>query len=410
MNNQLTTQPTHKYKEAAHAEILVLGAIMLDSRAMSLVSFLVPEAFVVIKHKKVFKAMLDLREKGTPIDIATTLDQLILNGDAAIGDVAPDANKVSPLDLTELTSRIGSSANVEYHARIVYSAFISNKALDASFKIVEKAQDPTIGPDELVGDITSLAMQLHESVGHAKGEMNTSDAIFDLVGRIEAGLSLVDYSPIFSGTDLDQVMEGWVESAITVLGGLPGMGKTALALHLLLQSIKNGVPCSFYSYEMPRNQILSRLISNLSGVPYTNIVRGETTKAERVSIAQMASRLQNMPITVKSGNGLDVYALRADVLKDVHQNKTRIVFIDYLDLIPDSRVGMNTHDAIGIKMKTLKALAKEAKITIVLLCQLEKSTEKQPLARPIQSNLRGSSHIIDAADRIMFIWRPSKIH
>lgn len=411
MNNKpKLTMPEIQYTDAIEAEVVVLGAVLMDSRAMALVRFLQPEAFVVTKHKKLYKAMQDLNEKGQPIDLVTIIDQLRLNGDLGVGADSESAEKVSPAYVAELTSRVGSTANTEFHARIIQQKFIRNKSMDFCAQTIKQIGDETNDPVEVVGNIASFAMQLHDAINQSKGQKTTASAIEDLAFKIEAGEQVINYRPTYTPAALHKTLQGWIDGELCIIGGRPGMGKTAFALDLLIRSAKNGVPCTFYSYEMPRDQILVRLISNLAEVSGSSIAQGKLIEPDRKVAALRARQLGTMPIEVVEGGGMDALDLRADILKKVHEKGVEIVVIDYLQFMPivRSQSRKSTHDAIGYTVDVLKKVAVEAGICIIVLSQLAKDTDKNPLGRPEMKNLRDSGKIEDYADRVLFVWRPQR--
>ncbi len=391
--------------QATQLEEVVLGALMLDKDALSLIlDILRPQSFYVDAHRLIYQAMLDLFEKSNPIDLLTVMEALKKSGDLeAVG---------GPGFLAELTNRVASAANIEYHARIISQKHIQRELITVSTKIIHDAFEDTTDVFDLLDsaeqglfNITQQNMnRAYETMASLASQ--TLKQLEELKGK-EAGLTGVP-----SGfPSLDRVTSGWQQSDLIIIAARPGMGKTALALALAKNAavdFNKGV--AVFSLEMSSLQLAQRIISIEGEISSRKMRSGQLEDYEWQQLQSAIERIGEAPIYIDDTPGINIFELRAKCRRLKMQHDIQMVIIDYLQLMTGSvdgnRGGNREQEVSGIS-RALKGLAKELSVPVIALAQLSRAVEVRGGAkRPQLSDLRESGSIEQDADMVSFIYRP----
>ncbi|HHB79175.1 MAG TPA: replicative DNA helicase [Saprospiraceae bacterium] len=390
--------------QAIPLEEAVLGALMLDKEGLvTVMDILVSDAFYVDAHKEIYKAILNLFEKSQPVDLLTVSEQLKKNGQLeSIG---------GPHYLVELTNKVSSAANIEYHARIISEMFIKRELLHLSTKIIGEAYEDT-------SDVFDL-LEMAEQGLFAITQNNLSKSFEELSGlsamvvkRVEELSKKTDaFTGVPSGfTDLDKVTSGWQPSDLIIVAARPGMGKTSLTLALARNAAmdyKKGV--AIFSLEMGAVQLAQRIIAAEAEINMKSLRNGQLQGHEWVQLQKTIERMSDVPIYIDDTPAINIFELRAKCRRLKSSSNLELVIIDYLQLMTaggDSGT-KNREQEISMISRSLKALAKELSVPIIALSQLSRQVEARGgVKRPQLSDLRESGAIEQDADIVTFIYRP----
>ena len=388
--------------QAVDLEEAVLGAMMLEQSAVNqAIDILKPESFYKEAHQKIYSALLSLFQKGEPIDILTTTQELKLQGQL---DVVG-----GPFYIAQLTNRVGSTVNVEYHARIIAQKYIQRELIRISSEIIKDAFEETTDVFDLLDKAESNLFQVAEG-NIRKNYDSMSNIMRETIANIEAARKNTDgVSGIPSGfTDLDRITSGWQRSDMVVLAARPGMGKTAFVLSMARNmAVDHGVPVAVFSLEMASAQLVQRLIASESEISAEKLRRGDLQDHEYQQLHQRIGKLSDAPLFIDDTPALSIFELRAKCRRLKAQHGIQLIIIDYLQLMTAGSDKGNREQEISSISRSIKSIAKELDVPIIALSQLSRSVETRGGdKRPILSDLRESGAIEQDADIVSFIYRP----
>ena len=390
--------------QAREFEEAVLGALMLEKDAYYMVSeILKPECFYEKSHQLIFQAIVDLAISQRPIDMLTVTEQLRKSGELeAIG---------GPFYITQLTGKVASTAHLEHHASVIAYKFLARELIRYTGTIQGKAFDETIDINELMQEAEGELFQLSQR--NIKSEAIQINPIIkdamDLLNKAAAqkgGLSGLPSG--FSG--LDKITSGWQNSDLIVIAARPAMGKTAFVLSMAKNMAVNfKTQVAIFSLEMSSIQLVNRLIVNVSEIPGEKIKSGQLVKYEWEQLDAMLSHLYDAKIFVDDTPGLTVSELRTKARRLVREHEIKCIFIDYLQLMNAGGMKFGSREQeVSFISRSLKGLAKELNIPIIVLSQLNRNVESRQGEgkRPHLADLRESGAIEQDADIVCFIHRP----
>jgi len=390
--------------QAIELEEAVLGALMLDNEALSdTIDILKPEYFYKIEHQKIFDSIIVLFNESKPVDILTIIEQLKKSGELE--------NIGGAFYITQLTNNVASSANTEYHARIIVEKFIQRSLIQISSSIIKDSFDETIDVFDLLSNAEQELFSVTEG-SLRKSYSKMSELISSAINNIEELKNKEDgLSGVPSGfSRLDRVTSGWKKSDLVIIAARPGMGKTALA-HTMCRNIaiNHKTPIGIFSLEMSTDQLVNRLISSESEIPSNKLRKGNLEEYEFVQLHEKIKDLAEAPIYIDDTPGLSVFELRAKARRLVKNHGVKIIIVDYLQLMTagGNKIG-NREQEISTISRSLKGIAKELKIPVIALSQVNRGVESRTSTskRPILADLRESGAIEQDADIVTFIYRP----
>lgn len=391
--------------QALEVERAVLGALMIDKNAFDSISNLLrADSFYDPRNQKVFLAILKLSQKNFPVDVLSVTEQLARDGN--LEEVG------GPCYVTELSSRVASSANIEYHARVIAQKAVARQLIVITSNIEGRAFDETEDIDDLMQEAESRIFEL--SSQNLTNDYQQINSVLKVANDeiMEAKSNLDDVTGLHTGyEDLDNYTCGWQSTDLNIIAGRPGMGKTTFALCLArFLAEECQIPIAYFSLEMSSVQIVKRLISGISEVEGKKIKNGQYDQTELKRIDQGIGRLWDKPFYLDETPGLSIYELRTKVRRLVKEHGVKVVFIDYLQLMSASTTRYSTRqDEVSLISRSLKALAKETGTTILALSQMNRGVEaREGLEgkRPRLSDLRESGAIEQDADMVLFVHRP----
>lgn len=386
---------------AVELERAVLGALMIDREAWVMVSDLLrQEHFYDPRHEAIYRAMQMLVNANNPVDILTVGEVLRRNG---------ELEKVGgSVYLVDLTNRVASSANIEYHARVIAQKWMRRKVIQAGNNAVRAGYDETL--DDL--DAITLAEKEVTAIwsGIRTGNTDTiGAAAMESLRAAEAAFRTGAPAGTPTGfPSVDAITGGLHPSDLTIIAARPGMGKTSYAMNIGYNVAKSGKPVAFFSLEMSKGQLATRQMASIAGVTGAKMRTAGITGAELEKLAIAANDLQTVPLYIDDTGGISLYELRSAARRMMMKYDIQLVVIDYLQLMSGTgERGKNRENEVAEISRGLKALAKELKVPVIALSQLSRALEVRGGAkRPQLSDLRESGGIEQDADNVQFIYRP----
>ena len=390
--------------QARPLEEAVLGATMLDKDALPvIIDILSKESFYSDAHQAIYSAMMRLFEKSQPVDLLTVTEELKKSG---------EIDKIGgPYYLVELTNRVASAANIEYHARIISQKHIQRELIKVSTNIIRDAYEDTTDVFQLLDDAEQGLFKItenHLNRGYESMGTLASRALKNLeeLSQREEGLTGIPTG----FTDLDRLTSGWQPSDLIILAARPGMGKTSFVLALARNAamdFNKGV--AIFSLEMANVQLVQRLISMEAEISGSKLRSGQLEDYEWQQMNSVIEKMSEVPIFIDDTPGINVFELRAKCRRLKMQHDIQMVIIDYLQLMTgggDNKNG-NREQEISAISRALKGLAKELNVPVIALSQLSRAVETRGgTKRPQLSDLRESGAIEQDADIVSFIYRP----
>lgn len=393
--------------QATDVEQSVLGAMLIEREAIpKAIEILPAEAFYDVRHQRIYEAMLGLFERGNPVDLVTLTEELKRRG---------EFEHIGSYYLTELTTRLASAANVEYHARIIAEKSLLRRVIETMTTVVGEAYDPSTDAFELLDRAEQSIFRISETQLR-KGSRSMQDIVRETFKQLEAlseregGITGVP-SGIHS---IDQMTGGWQKSDLVIIAARPSMGKTALSLAIarnaaLHPQYPTGV--AYFSLEMSASQLAQRLLTSEARVDAQAARTGRLSIEDWQSLARAAGKLSNAPIFVDDTPGLGILELRAKCRRLKAEHDIGMVIVDYLQLMHGTGQGKNANreQEIAQISRSLKALAKELDVPVISLAQLSRAVETRGGdKRPQLSDLRESGSIEQDADVVSFIYRAER--
>ncbi|MGY8932138.1 MAG: replicative DNA helicase [Flavobacteriales bacterium] len=390
--------------QAIELEEVVLGALMIDNESLSdTIDSLQPEYFYKPDHQKIFEAIVNLFNNSKPVDILTVSEELKrMDALESVGGM---------LYISQLTNNISSSSNTEFHARIIAEKFIKRSLISISNNIIGDAFNDTIDIFDLLNTAEEKLFTVTEgTLRKSYDKMSTliKGALdnIEILRQKEDGLSGVP-----SGfSKLDRVTSGWQKSDLIIVAARPGMGKTAFALTMARNiAITHETAIGFFSLEMSSEQLVSRLIASEAELSASKLRKGDLQDFEMVQLHEKIKQLSEAQIYIDDTPALTIFELRAKARRLVKNHNVGIIVIDYLQLMSAGGKAGNREQEISTISRSLKGIAKELKIPVIALSQVNRGVESRTgvgSKRPMLSDLRESGAIEQDADIVTFIYRP----
>lgn len=386
------------------AEQSVLGAILLDNEAINhALEILTDEDFYRDAHREIFRAMAALSDRNQPVDAITLTESLktkgLLEQVGGVGYIA------------ELADAVPTAANVAYYARIVREKAVLRSLASIATSIAASAYDQPGDVEQFLDEAEHRIFEISERrirpAFHSMSEL-TRESI-KLLERLYESRELVTGVPT-GFTDLDIITAGLQPSDLIVLAARPSMGKTALALNIAAYAAMDadqprGV--AFFSLEMSKEQLVLRLLCSEARVDSARARKGFLEGDDFRKLAQAAGRLTDAQIFIDDSSDTTPITLKAKCRRLARErgNNLGLVIVDYLQLMRSSRPGESREKEIAEISRSLKALAKELKVPVIALSQLNRQVETRPDRRPLLADIRESGAIEQDADVIGFIYR-----
>ncbi len=380
------------------AEMATLGALLLDSEALSVVlKHLRSEDFYKLAHQKIFTAIIGLFNEGKGVDLLTLTDELRSEG--ALESAGGTAY------VSSLTSVVPTSANVEYYAKIVQENSIRRLLLKIAGEMVSSAHDDSLDGRAVIEEAEKKIFAVTDS--QQQGQYRVArDIVPDAISAIEQLYHRKEsYTGVPTGfSELDNMTSGFQNSEFIILGARPSIGKTALALTMAANmAIKNKIPVGFFTLEMSEMALMNRLIASESRISSTNLRSGMLKPNDFHNLTEAAGRIYEAPLYIDDTPNMKLLDLRAQARRMLSKEGVKIIFVDYIGLIePESKSNVPRHEQVAEISRSLKSLAREMDVPIVCLSQVGRQSEGKP---PSLADLRESGSLEQDADVVMFLHR-----
>lgn len=399
MNPSSVKVPPH----SIDAEQSVLGGLMLDNRAWDqVVDRLRGEDFYRNEHRLIFHVMSRLLGQNKPIDVLTVSDAL-----RELHELEQVGGEVY---LFELANNTPSAANITAYADIVRERSVLRQLISAAGDIADNAfnsQGRSIV--ELLDAAEQRVFSISEQGTRGSGPVNIKDFLAKTMDRIDtlfhSGTSITGVPTGYH--DFDNMTSGLQPSDLVIIAGRPSMGKTTFAMNIAEHvAIKSRSPVLIFSMEMPGEAIVMRLLSSLCRIDQLRIRTGKLADEDWPRISSTVSMLSDAPLFIDDTPGLSPAEMRARARRLAKEHgQLGMIMVDYLQLMQVPGHNENRTAEISEISRSLKGLAKELKVPVVALSQLNRGLEQRADKRPIMSDLRESGAIEQDADVIAFIYR-----
>lgn len=383
------------------AEQAVLGCMIIDKDAAgSAFEVIKAEDFYREDNKEVFSAIFDLFEASKPIDTLSIKEQLRLRGTLdAVGGIAY---------IAELASKVPTSANIEYYAKIVEEKSILRKLIHSSTDIVNMGYNAN---EEVQVIVDTAEKKIFDIVQkrNVKGFTPIKNILVDNFEKLEELYNQKGYLTgiSYGFTDLDMKTAGLHNSDLILIAARPAMGKTAFALNIAQNvAVHDKVPVAIFSLEMSKEQLVNRLLCCEAMIDASKMKTGKLEEDDWGKLAQAMSTLSDAPIFIDDTPGQNVMEIRAKCRRLKLEKGLGLIVIDYLQLMQGtSKHGDNRQQEVSEMSRALKILAKELDVPVITLSQLSRAPDARPDHRPVLSDLRESGAIEQDADIVMFLYR-----
>jgi replicative DNA helicase len=387
------------------AEVALLGSLMLRPDVMyEIFDFIRPSSFYAERHARIFETMLELFNKGTPIDMLSITSRLT---EKNMLDAVGGASYVA-----ELAQAVPSAANARHYADIVHKKYMMRRLIEASDRITSHCYEDA-GELEEILDIAEKQVYDVTNVSTSHRFIHLKDALTEAWERFDR----LQQSPdelrgVPSGfKDLDNKLSGFQKSDLIILAARPSVGKTTLALDIARQTaITHGVPVGIFSLEMSSQQLVDRMLAAESRVDAWKLRTGKVTDQEDFErLKDGIDRLSSAPLFIDDQPGNNILKMRSTARRLKSERNIGMLIVDYLQLITPSNTRTdNVVQQVTEISRALKQLARELEVPVIALSQLSREVEKRG-GRPRLSDLRDSGSIEQDADVVMFIHREDRM-
>lgn len=390
------------------AEQSVLGCLMLDKNAIIRVADILQAGdFYRQVHNIIFETMVELYEKGEPIDFLSMNNRLGEHGQLEeIG---------GPAYLTTLVNTVPTAAHVLHYAKIVHRKKVLRELISVSQDISQlgfsEEKDLEYILDEAEQKIFRISQKsLSQDFLPVK---NTLEEAFERIEKLHQGEGALRGVPT-GFNDLDNYLSGLQKSDLVILAARPSLGKTAMAMDIVRNvAIKQKIPVGIFSLEMSRHDVVDRLIAAEAGVDLWKLRTGKLSSEgldnDFARIQEAMSSLSQAPIFIDDAPSPTVLQMRTMGRRLEAENKLGLVVVDYLQLIqPRINIESMVQQITEIS-RSLKALARELEVPVLALSQLSRAVEARPDQVPRLADLRESGAIEQDADVVLFIYREDKV-
>jgi replicative DNA helicase len=385
------------------AEQAVLGGLMLDNSVWdNIADHVVEEDFYRRDHRLIFRAIADLTEKNNPSDAVTLSEWLEKN------QLLEDVGGLAALGA--LVQNTPSAANIKAYADIVREHSVQRQLIEVGNRIAGSGfQTEGQDTESLLSEAEQLVFDIAERGKRGKhGAVRISALLGLVVDRIDK-LSQQDdpITGVPTGfADIDAKTAGLQPSDLIIIAGRPSMGKTTLAMNFAENAaIKHNIPVVIFSMEMPGEQLALRMMSSLGYIDQHKIRTGKLEEDDWPRLTSAVSLLDSAPLFIDDTPALSPVELRARARRLRREHDIGMIVIDYMQLMQVPGTRENRTNEISEISRNLKALAKELRVPVIALSQLNRSLEQRVDKRPVMSDLRESGAIEQDADVIMFIYR-----
>ncbi|MFY9176999.1 MAG: replicative DNA helicase [Caldicoprobacterales bacterium] len=396
MMETLSRMPPHNME----AEQSVLGCMLLDKESVATATdFLDSDDFYADAHKEIFDSMVEIYDRGEPVDLVTVTEQLRQRGTLeAVGGV---------VYLSDLSMTVPSTANIKYYVDIVEEKAILRRLIAACNDIIKQSYEAREEIDLIIDHAEKSIFEITQRNTVSDFEP-IKTVLLDTYAKIEE-MSKNKGKIIGVPTgfhDFDQKTSGLQPSDFVLIAARPSMGKTSFVLNVAqYAAIRANVPVAIFSLEMSKEQLVQRMLSAEANVELQKIRTGDLSEEEWIKLVEAAGPLSQAPIYIDDTPGISVMEMRSKARRLKLEKGLGMIVIDYLQLMSGRGRAENRQQEISEISRSLKALARELSVPVVTLSQLSRAPEARTDHRPMLSDLRESGAIEQDADLVAFLYR-----
>lgn len=392
--------------QSLEAEMALLGSIMLRPDVMNeIMDFTTDRSFYAEKHRMIYRGMLELFGKSTPIDLLSLSAHL---RDKGILDQVGGAGY-----LTELVNTVPSAANAKHYAEIVQKKHVMRNLIECSEDLTRLGYDEAGELEEILDQAEKRVFEVTNfSSAHKFIELkDTLAEAWERLDRLHKSKEGLRGVPT-GFKEIDNKLSGFQKSDLIILAARPSCGKTSLALDIARQAaIHHNIPVGIFSLEMSSQQLVDRMIAAESRVDAWKLRTGKlTADAEFEAIRHSLDKLATAPIFIDDQSANNILKMRSVARRLKSEKGLGLIVVDYLQLMQptQSRNSDNVVQQVTEISRSLKQLARELEVPVLALSQLSRAVEARG-GKPRLSDLRDSGSIEQDADVVMFIHREDKI-
>jgi replicative DNA helicase len=383
------------------AEQAILGAVFLEQEALVTASETVTSGdFYRPSHQRIFQVMIELGERGEPVDLITVTAEL--ENRKWLEDVG------GVTYLTDLASSVPTAANVEYYCRIIEQKAILRKLIRTATKIVTEGYNQSEDLGLMLSNAEKNIMEISQKRSRG-GFQHIKDVLMDAYERIETlSTSKGDVTGIPTGyPDLDKMTSGLQRSDLIILAARPSVGKTAFALNVAQNvAVRSGSSVGVFSLEMGAAQLVMRMICAEGNIDAGKLRTGYLDEDDWRKLTMSIGSLSKAPIYIDDTPGVTISDIRSKCRRlKAEQGEVGLILIDYLQLISGRGNGDNRQQEISEISRSLKLMARELNCPVIALSQLSRAVEQRQDKRPMLSDIRESGSIEQDADIVAFLYR-----
>jgi replicative DNA helicase len=357
--------------------------------------------FFLETHRRLFRSMARLFERGDVIDVITVSEEL---------KKTDELESMGGLEyIAELVDAVPTAANIDYHARIVREKALLRRLIEASSRIIQDAYDQgERDVDEIMDEAEARIFQVAQSQSR-EGFVWIKEILwptFEHIERLQESAGGITGVP--SGfADLDRMTTGLQKGDLVIVAARPSMGKTSWVMNVAqTAAIEHDVPVAIFSLEMGKEQLVQRLLCSEGRVDAQRLRRGRLSPEEYQRLAAAAGHLNTAPLWIDDSPGISVLEMRAKARRLKSETDLGLLIIDYMQLMSGTGRTESRVQEVSQISRGLKALARELDVPVVALSQLSRQPEQRVDKRPQLSDLRESGSIEQDADLVMFLFRP----
>ncbi len=389
--------------QSLEAEQSVLGGLLLSNDGWDAVAESVTASdFYRPGHRLIYRQIAKLADEAQPVDVITVADKLEASGELeAVGGLAY---------LAELAQNTPSASNIRAYAEVVRERAGLRRLIEAAQEIADSGFNPEgRSSKELINEAERRIMEIAEQGPKAGGPQFVNPLLEGALNRIEelfqAGGDITGLTTGF--TELNKMTSGLQPSDLVIVAGRPSMGKTSFAMNLVENAAQaQEKPILVFSMEMPAEALMVRMLASVGRLDMTRVRDGKLEQEDWPKLSAAVTKLKDLPIYIDDTPALTPTELRSRARRVYRENGgLGMIMVDYLQLMQVAGSSEGRTAEISEISRNLKAIAKEFRVPLVALSQLNRALEQRPNKRPVNSDLRESGAIEQDADVIMFIYR-----
>jgi len=387
------------------AEQSVLGAMLLDKEAISTATeYISGDDFYREAHKEIFEAIVDIYNRGEPVDLITLTEKLkTRNTLEAVGGIT---------FLTNLMDAVPATHNVKYYAKIVEDKSLLRKLIKSSNEIIQKSYQAEEDIGEIIDDAEKgiFNISLKRSTQGFVHLKNILNANFDRIEQLYLNKGKITGVPT-GFHDLDNKLSGLQKSDLILIAARPSMGKSSFMMNIVQHAaVREKTTTAIFSLEMSKEQLTQRLLCSEALIDAHRLRIGDINEDEWVKLARAMGPLSEAPIYIDDTPSISITEMRAKCRRLKLEHDLGLIVIDYLQLMQGKGYAESRQQEISEISRSLKALAREINVPVVALSQLSRAPEMRADHRPVLSDLRESGAIEQDADVVMFLYRDEYYH